>query len=117
MQGAIACCLLIGVSTSLPLVLSPKQSGHYAFPSYAFYAIAIALWCGPAVAGLLTATGHDSVIRDQRLIRYSSAAICVILAILTLLTAGRPAKDADVYRDVQSPAGGSAISQSRMEGS
>ena len=45
-------CLLTAASASLPIAISPKQSGHYAFPSYSLYALAFAIWCVPAVIAL-----------------------------------------------------------------
>ncbi len=97
-RGPIAFCLITGAAGSLPLVLSPKQSGHYAFPSYALYALAIALWCGPAVFALFAREAAVAK-KLQRAVRLSSTGVMAALVIPTCLTAGNPHKDADVYRD------------------
>jgi 4-amino-4-deoxy-L-arabinose transferase-like glycosyltransferase len=52
-RRAAAFCLLVAVSASLPIGLSPRQSGHYLLPSFPFYAIGMALLFGPIVAGLV----------------------------------------------------------------
>ena len=45
-------CLLTAIAASLPLMLSPKQAGHYAVPSYPLFALAISIGCLPAVLEL-----------------------------------------------------------------
>ena len=93
-------CLLTAASASLPIMASPKQSGHYAFPSYAFFALAIALWCAPAVIHLFTAAGAEaSLARSHRRLRYAAAAVLALLVAASCVLAGRPHKDKDVYRD------------------
>lgn len=39
---------LLGLSASLPVLLSPKQSGWYIFQSLPFFALGLACWVGPA---------------------------------------------------------------------
>ncbi len=92
-------CLLTGVSASVPIVASLKQSGHYAFPSYAFYALGLALWCAPAVIHLMTSAAPEAVTRWHRILRYASVATLLLLAFASGLLAGRPRRDGDAYRD------------------
>jgi 4-amino-4-deoxy-L-arabinose transferase-like glycosyltransferase len=55
-RRAAVFCLLVAVSASLPVGLSPRQSGHYLLPSFPLYAIGIALLFGPIVADLVERT-------------------------------------------------------------
>ncbi len=93
-------CLLTALSASLPIAISPKQSGHYAFPSYALYALAIAIWCAPAVLELFGSTVAGAAnVRAHRLLRglAITGTGCVLIA--TCFMAGRPHRDKDVYHD------------------
>jgi 4-amino-4-deoxy-L-arabinose transferase-like glycosyltransferase len=94
-----AFCLLSGLSASVPIVASLKQSGHYAFPSYAFYALGFALWCAPAVIHLMTSAAPEEVTRWHRIFRCASVATLLLLAVASGLLAGRPRRDGDAYRD------------------
>jgi 4-amino-4-deoxy-L-arabinose transferase-like glycosyltransferase len=96
---ATAFCLLTGLSASVPIVASLKQSGHYAFPSYAFYAIGVALWCAPAVIHLTTSAAPEVVTRWHRILRCASVATLLLLAVASGVLAGRPRRDSDAYRD------------------
>lgn len=95
-------CLLTALSASLPIMISPKQSGHYAFPSYAFFAMAMAIQCGPCLLELLAsrtmgiATLHGKTHRILRGLAIGAAA-CVLIA--TCFMAGRPHRDKDIYHD------------------
>ncbi len=98
----LAFALLVGLSASLPIVLSPKQSGHYAFPAYPFYCLAIACWCLPAVQRLSIAVNAAEAIavdRRQRMIRAAAAVVILFAAVFTCCTWKRPARDKDVYYD------------------
>jgi hypothetical protein len=101
-------CLLIAASASLPIIASPKQSGHYVFPSYAFYALAIAFLCAPAVIFLLTPNVASEegvrrlvVRRRHLLLRSASATVFIAVVAAAIALAGRPQRDADVYRDTR----------------
>ena len=96
---AIAFCLLTAASASLPIIASPKQSGHYAFPSYAFYALAIALGSAPAVVHLLSGRIVSLPIRGHRLLRLTSVIALVALGAASCALAGRPQREKQVYED------------------
>jgi hypothetical protein len=94
--------LLVGLSASLPITLSPKQSGHYAYPAYPYFCLAIACWCLPAVLRLsAAATDAEATIlaRRQRLVWAGCAVAILFAAVFTLCTWQRPARDRDVYFD------------------
>ncbi len=46
--------LLTAMSGSLPIMLSPKQTGYYAAPSWPFYCLALALWSAPEIGAMVT---------------------------------------------------------------
>jgi hypothetical protein len=100
LRPAIAFCLLTGVSASAPIVASLKQSGHYAFPAYAFYALGFALWSAPAVAHLLAAASPATLMRRHRLIRYASVATLALMVVASGLFINRPRRDGEAYHDV-----------------
>jgi hypothetical protein len=89
----------MGVSASAPIIASLKQSGHYAFPSYAFYALGLALWCAPAVIHLLAVASPAALMRRHRIIRSASVATLLLLGIASCLLVNRPRRDGDAYHD------------------
>jgi len=97
-------CLLTAASASLPIAISPKQSGHYAFPSYAFYALAVAMWCGPAAIRSFSPAADENLLaarnqRTHRMLRGLAIAGTACVLIATIFLAGRPHRDKDVYHD------------------
>jgi chromate transport protein ChrA len=97
-------CLFTAFSASLPIAISPKQSGHYAFPSYSLYALAFAMWCAPAVLELFGAAAirgesRMRLARGHRLPRGFAVAGSACVLICTCFLAGRPHRDKDVYHD------------------
>jgi hypothetical protein len=103
-NAAFLFCLLTAASASLPIAISPKQSGHYAFPSYTFYALALAVWCAPAIMSLFCPAADRSpsiasLGRAHRLLRRFAMACTALVVITTSFLAGRPHRDKDVYHD------------------
>jgi hypothetical protein len=89
-------------------MLSAKQAGHYAFPSCAFYALALALWCAPAMVSLLTAKTAElqissldmtSLSPTHRNLRWLAVGMTGALIVATGLLAGQPHRDRDIYHD------------------
>ncbi len=99
LRPAIAFCLLTGISASAPIVASLKQSGHYAFPSYAFYALGLAIWCAPAVIHLLTAASPATLMRRHRGLQYLSVATLFLLFVASCFLVNHPRRDGEAYRD------------------
>jgi 4-amino-4-deoxy-L-arabinose transferase-like glycosyltransferase len=97
---ALAFCLLTALSASLPIAISPKQSAYYAFPSYPFYALTLALWGAPALVRMVAVVKSAADSRG-RLLR--TAAICTLLVLLGAVlckSLRHPHRDQDVYDDV-----------------
>jgi hypothetical protein len=97
-------CVLTAASASLPIAISPKQSGHYAFPSYSLYALAFAIWCVPAVIALFGVVADQSTVaapisRAHRRLRGIALAGGAMILIATCFLAGRPHRDKDIYHD------------------
>ena len=97
---AMAFCAWTAASASLPIMLSPKQLGHYAAPSYPYYGLTFAVWCAPAVVTLLTlAKSAAEVARAHWRVRAISLAGMAVVATLCIVFAGTPWRDAEVYHD------------------
>ncbi len=104
-------CLLTALSASVPLTLSPKQAGHYAAPSWPYYAFAVALWCVPAAADLLSRVHWLAIPRWHQWLRCCAGAIVITTALISALNYGRCLRDASLIetadqlaREVSAPA-------------
>lgn len=99
-RAALYFALLTAASASLPIMISPKQLGHYVAPSYPYYALALAIMCSNAVEYLVNA-GRNQV--RAALLSYRLRWLCGVLICATVVVAcvlaGRPGRDKDVYRD------------------
>ncbi len=97
---ALAFCLLTALSASLPIAISPKQSAYYAFPSYPFYALTLALWGAPALARMVAAIKSMADARGRRI--FQAAALCtlVLLGVVFCKSLRHPQHDQDLYDDV-----------------
>ena len=54
--------ILIGLAGTLPIVISPKQTGHYLMPAVPFYAIGAAVLLAPTVDAFASAISRRAVI-------------------------------------------------------
>jgi hypothetical protein len=90
--------LALGLSGSLPLVVSPRQSGFYLVPSFPVYAVGIALLAAPAVARL--AGGAATRARAWRVFTAVSAALVVAVAAYSATRAGDVGRDRATIDDV-----------------
>ncbi len=107
-RSTIAFALLTALSASLPIMLSAKQAGHYAFPSFAFYSLALALWCTPTVISLLASQQSESQLDlsasagqspTHRNLRWLAVGTAGALVVATILLAGEPHRDGEIYHD------------------
>jgi hypothetical protein len=98
-KRALAFCLLTAVSASFPIAISPKQENWYSFPSYPFYALALALWCAPALARVLAASKAAVDDWSSRLLK--RAAICTLLILIGIVCHAllHIRRDQDLYLD------------------
>ncbi|MBI3837472.1 MAG: hypothetical protein HY288_06015, partial [Planctomycetia bacterium] len=83
-------CLLTALSASLPIMISPKQGGHYVAPSWPFYMFALALWCVPALVELSSRLASWS---RHALLRYGAGAIVASTVLFSGLTYGTCSRD------------------------
>jgi hypothetical protein len=100
LRAALYFSLLTAASASLPIMISPKQLGHYVAPSYPFYAMALAIACAEAVAYLMNAERDKA--RTAQLshrFRWVCGGLICFTMILACVLAGRPGRDKDVYCD------------------
>ncbi|HEV3138148.1 MAG TPA: glycosyltransferase family 39 protein, partial [Pirellulales bacterium] len=93
-------CLLTALSASLPIVVSPKQHGHYATPSWPFFSFALALWCLPAMLDLLPSLTWLARSRPQMLLRSIAGAVVGCTALIAVLGYGKCCRDQTVIEAV-----------------
>ncbi len=74
-------CLLMALSASLPLILSPKQAGHYAAPSYPLFALAVSVWCLPAVLELAPTWAKAMSQRSWLALRWGAVFVVAVAAL------------------------------------
>ncbi len=99
-RPAMWLCLLIGLGGSLPIMLSPKQFNWYVFPSCPFYALAIALWCGPALVQLRTnRRGAMAAVWNRRVTGLAMGCAMVMLACGLASALHRPPRELGIYHD------------------
>jgi hypothetical protein len=82
--------MLLGLSGTLPILVSPKQTGHYLMPAVAFYAISFSALVSATVADL----GHRLGRRTALTVR----AVAGTLVIGTMVAAALPALEREPAR-------------------
>lgn len=90
--------LLTALSASLPIMISPKQSGFYALPSLPFFALSAALYAAPVVKSLT-----DRI--DTRSVSFKTIQALLSLTIVTIIAVsvirfGKPGRDQDRLHDM-----------------
>jgi len=89
--------LLTAMSASLPIMISQKQWGHYAIPSFPFFALALAAWCAPSMTAIAKSLRSVNVFELWSLAPLTAAAA-------VLIGVSGPAtqqSEADGYHDAQ----------------
>jgi hypothetical protein len=95
-------CLATALSASLPIMVSPKQTGYYSAPSWPFYTMALAAWCLPAAVALADRWATAVwVERTARRLRWAAIVGFVLLVGLSPLWIGKTQRDAPLIRDVE----------------
>ena len=93
--------LLVGVSGSLPIIISPKQDQLYLLPAFPFFALAIAFLFVPAVSTWPISGGQRSVLKKW------NVGLWVILTGVLLYSYwlwGTPNREKDVLADINQAA-------------
>ena len=91
-------CFLLALSASLPVGLSPRQSGHYLLSSFPFYAIAVALLVGPVVSDLIRRIRTSTL--AYKIFAGVSALVLVSLIVFSASKWGEIGRDRDLIEDV-----------------
>jgi 4-amino-4-deoxy-L-arabinose transferase-like glycosyltransferase len=86
-RHAAAAFIVIGLAGTLPIAISPKQTGHYLMPAVPFYAIGAAALIAPNADALATAISNR--------IRVALRAIAALLVIGSIAAIWLPALDRD----------------------
>lgn len=95
-------CLATGLSASLPIMLSPKQTGYYAAPSWPYFTLALALGCLPAAVALADRWAAAANIgRVARALRWGGAGLVTLLIVSSPAWYGRTQRDTELIDDVE----------------
>lgn len=90
--------LLTALSASLPIMISPKQSGFYALPSLPFFALSAALYAAPVVKSL---TGRINTSRlSFKIVQAMLATAIVSIVAASVARFGKPGRDKDRLHDM-----------------
>ena len=93
-------CLLTGLSASLPLAISPKQRGFYTAPSWPFFALALALWCAPAMLALLDRHYSTAQAPRRHLVwRMFAGVVAIAASVVAIVLAGAAQRDRAALAD------------------
>lgn len=90
--------ILLGLSASLPILVSPKQLSFYIVPSLPYFALGAALLIAPYTQAM------EQWLALPRKMKWGKALLAILLlsaAILTYTTADRPMRHADELADIQ----------------
>ncbi len=101
-RGPLLFCLLSALSGSLPIMVSPKQTGYYTAPTWGLFAMALALACLPSVIAIVDRVSQIPSI--QLPLRRVQIGVGLALALLVAMSPawyGRTQRDAQLIRDVQ----------------
>jgi hypothetical protein len=87
--------LLVGLSASLPVVISPKQMGFYILPSYPFFAIAFAT----TTASILQIWINK--ITKTFILKISSVILFLLLGFSIFFNIGKYSRDKNIIEDIK----------------
>ena len=88
--------LLLGIAASVPLAVSPKQSGHYVVPSMPLFALAFASMIGGAWAGIAPVS-----VRARRRMLWAAALLIGGSAAVLAARWGTAGRDAQRLNDLE----------------
>jgi hypothetical protein len=88
--------LLLGVAASVPLAVSPKQSGHYVVPSMPLFALGFASMIGAASAGIVPGS-----VRARRRVLWAAALLVAGSAAVLAARWGTAGRDAQRLTDLE----------------
>ncbi len=91
--------LLLGLSATLPLIASARQSGMYIIPGLPMFALAAGYFCVPSMHRLLEQPGVKTTRFLQRLNVFSIAGMFVLAAYVVFLF-GKPGREKALLHDL-----------------
>jgi hypothetical protein len=80
------------------VAISPKQTNFYVTPSYPFYALAVALWCGEALVQIRATISAARRAAAERFLAGLAAGALVLTAVLSCVWFGKPRRD---WREIE----------------
>jgi 4-amino-4-deoxy-L-arabinose transferase-like glycosyltransferase len=90
--------LLIGISGSLPLMITLEQRRFYLVPSLPYYAIALASWIAPAISSGISRINSKN--KYYRGFKFFSLFLLIASLIFSFLGIGKTKRDNDLLHDV-----------------
>ncbi|MEI7663083.1 MAG: hypothetical protein WCK34_12825 [Bacteroidota bacterium] len=92
--------LFIGLSASLPLMISPKQAAYYLVPALPFFAIGFSMLVAAPVAGYLSMINPRAM--TFRILTYGNYLLVVSAILYSVANFGTICKDKELITDVNS---------------
>ena len=90
--------LLLALSASVPLLLTPVQKKFYMHPSFAFFGIALAILCAPYVTEWLKRNLNNQ--KTLRTFSFVSVILLVLVVSVSFTQKGKASRDKDMLHDV-----------------
>ncbi len=90
--------LLVALSASVPIMVSPKQLSFYIVPSLPYFALSIAFLVAPAVVKLLERLNPNTIMFN--IFKYHAFVTIPAIAVYCFLTFGNFSRNAEMIRDV-----------------
>jgi 4-amino-4-deoxy-L-arabinose transferase-like glycosyltransferase len=88
----------IGLSASLPMAISPKQSGFYLVPSFPYFAIGFAIIAAPGLNELIQKFNPEK--KGFKIYRWLSLILLIAVAAFSILQIGKTGRDHEKLKDV-----------------
>ncbi len=88
----------IGVSASFPIMISAKQLGFYAVPSFPYFAIGFAIIAAPDLNELLQRANPEN--KWFRMCMWASSILLIFVIAFSMLQVGKIGRDHDKLRDI-----------------
>lgn len=88
----------IGLSASLPMAISPKQSGFYLVPSFPYFAIGFAIIAAPGLNELIQKINPEK--SGFKIYRLLSLILLIAVITFSLLQIGKTGRDQEKLKDV-----------------
>ncbi|MGB4958175.1 MAG: hypothetical protein WBO36_01805 [Saprospiraceae bacterium] len=90
--------MLLGLSATLPIMISTKQSGIYLIPGLPMFALAAAIWILPSIKNLAESQWYQ---KKQNYFRHLSAILMAGILIYSISIFGTTRREANLIHDIE----------------